>query len=849
MEASPVSLLQKVISWPFRTLAKLPQRRVSRTTALHRWTVELEETNTKLAREIAERKRVEKELRQAEEKYRSIFENAVDGIFQTTPEGQYLSVNPALACIYGYETPEELMRSLTDISGQLYVDASRRDEFVRLLHQHNTVTGFESQVYRLDGKVIWITETARAVRDRSGTLLYYEGIVEDITERKQAEEELQRAKVAAEAAANAKSEFLANMSHELRTPLNGIMGMTDLALDTELTPEQNEYLTIVKDSANSLFELLNDILDFSKIEAGKLDLEPIDFSLRDDLEVAMKALAIRAHKKGLELACHIPAEVPDTLLGDPGRLRQIVVNLVGNAIKFTSQGEVVMHVSVGWKFENEVCLHFTVTDTGIGIAPEKQQLIFYPFTQADSSTTRQFGGTGLGLGISSQLVAMMGGNIWVESEVNKGSTFHFTACLGLRVNAAPQLLGTQDSLSGLPVLVVDDNSTNRRILEEQLTSWGMRPTVVGSGQDALVTLQQAADNGAPFALALLDAQMPQMDGFTVAESIKQNPTLARATIMMVTSGGHPQNAARRRDLGIASYLTKPIRQSDLLNALVTALYNTAAPTRPSFSPLPFLPEPQSPLHILLVEDNPVNQRLVVRLLEKRGHSVVVANNGKEGLAAFAKESFALVLMDVQMPEMDGFAATKAIRQQEESTNTHVPIIALTAHAMRGDRERCLAAGMDAYLSKPLQAQQLFEMIGQLVPSSASAQRVEGEGRSDGGSAGAIFDQQTALAQVEGDQELLQEIVGLFLAETPELQSAIRESIARHDSKALEQAAHSVKGAVSSFGAQAAREAALKLEVIGRDGDLTHAALACAELEREMAHLTRALAGLRGGPEM
>ena len=390
------------MTWPHGTFVQWSQRRDARTAALRQWTTELAQTNAELAREIAERQRVEHELRQAETKYRSIFENAVEGIFQTTSDGRYLSVNPALARIYGYETPEALISSLTDIGGQLYVNASRRAEFARLLQEHSTVSGFESQVYRRDGQVIWITETARAVRDASGALLYYEGTVQDISERKRAEEELQKAKVAAEAAARAKSEFLANISHELRTPMNGIIGMTELALDTALTPEQREYLTIVQDSADALLELVNDILDFSKIEAGRWELESIDFSLRDTLEMALKTLAIRAHRKGLELAYHIPAAVPDALIGDPGRLRQIVVNLVGNAIKFTEQGEVVMRVTVEWHIQNEVSLHFTVTDTGIGIPPDKQQLIFTPFTQADNSMTRRFGGTGLGLAISSE---------------------------------------------------------------------------------------------------------------------------------------------------------------------------------------------------------------------------------------------------------------------------------------------------------------------------------------------------------------------------------------------------------------------------------------------------------------
>ena len=356
MEASVFSLW-RAIDWLHRMLAKQAQRKNPRTAAARQWTTELEETNTELAREVAERKRVEKELRRAEAKYRSIFENAVDGIFQTTPDGHYLSVNAALARIYGYETPEELMTNLVDIGGQLYVNGSRRAEFVRLLHEHNTVSGFESQVHRRDGKVIWITETARAVRDASGVLLYYEGTVKDITDRKQAEEELQKTKAAAEAATRAKSEFLANMSHELRTPMNGIIGMTELTLDTDLAPEQREYLTMAKDSANSLLELLNDILDFSKIEAGKLEPDPIPFSLRDNLEAAIKTLAIRAQKKGLELACHIPVGAPDALIGDPGRLRQVVVNLIGNAIKFTEQGEVVLRLRVEWRTENETALH------------------------------------------------------------------------------------------------------------------------------------------------------------------------------------------------------------------------------------------------------------------------------------------------------------------------------------------------------------------------------------------------------------------------------------------------------------------------------------------------------------
>jgi two-component system, sensor histidine kinase and response regulator len=836
-----ITIFGPVMTWLHGTFVRWGQRRDVRTAALRQWTTELTQTNAELAREIAERQRVEHELRQAETKYRSIFENAVEGIFQTTSDGHYLSVNPALAHIYGYETPEALISSLTDIGGQLYVKASRRAEFTRLLQEHSTVSGFESQVYRRDGQVIWITETARAVRDASGGLLYYEGTVQDISERKRAEEELQKAKVAAEAAARAKSEFLANISHELRTPMNGIIGMTELALDTALTPEQREYLTIVKDSADALLELVNDILDFSKIEAGRWELESINFSLRDTLEMALKTLAVRAHRKGLELAYHIPAAVPDRLIGDPGRLRQLVVNLVGNAIKFTEQGEVVIRVTVEWHFQHEVSLHFTVTDTGIGIPPDKQQLIFTPFTQADNSMTRRFGGTGLGLAISSSLVAMMEGRIWVESAVGEGSTFHFTAHFGVCPEARSHPSYAWDSLRTLPALVVDDNATNRRILAEQLTSWGMRPTMVDGAQAALVALHQAAQQGVPFPLVLLDAHMPSMDGFSVAAQIKQNPALTHAIIMMLTSGGPASDAARCRELGIMSYLTKPIKQSELLNAICTVLHISSVTVHdtPRLSS-PSRTQSQRPLHILLVEDNVVNQRLTVRLLQKWGHSVVVVGSGKEALAAVTRETFALVLMDVQMSAMDGLATTAVIRAQEQTTGTHIPIVALTAHAMQEDCERCLAAGMDAYLSKPLQAPQLFQLIDRLVPGTVSMPETACASTPDG----TVFDRQATLARVKGDREMLQEIVRLFFTEAPALLARIQTAMAHGDGRALERAAHSLKGTVMSFGAQTAGEAALRLEVMGRGGDLTQAAIACTELEREVAHLGHALAVFR-----
>ncbi len=661
----------------------------------------------------------EARLRESEERIRLLLDSTAEAIFGIDSEGNCTFSNPSCAHVLGYDRPSDLLRkNMHELTHHTRPDGRAYPQqecpIDRVMRQGKSVHSDQDVLWRADGTSFpaeyWCYPIWRGDESMGSVVTFL-----DITERKQREEELVQAKEAALAGSRAKSEFLANMSHEIRTPLNGVMGMTDLALETELTPEQREYLETVKMSADSLLTVINDILDFSKIEAGKIDLDADDFNLRDSLEATLKTLALRADEKGLELLCEVAPEVPEVVRGDASRLRQVVVNLVGNAIKFTDEGEVALKAQVEAEDGEDRILHFTVSDTGIGIPPEKQKVIFDPFTQADNSTTRKYGGSGLGLTISTRLVRMMGGEIWVESNAGGGSLFHFT--VRLRVADAKAIeVGTiapPEMLRGVKVLVVDDNRTNRRILEGMLKRWEMKSRLVEDGEEALAQLSAAREAGEPYGLILTDMHMPKMDGFALVERIRQRPELSTATIMMLTSAGHRGDAARCQELGIAAYLLKPIRQSELREAIARVLgareQEGAIPLITRFS-LQDARDPTSVLRVLLAEDNPVNQLLASRLLEKRGHRVVVTANGREALAALEKESYDLVLMDIQMPEMDGLEATAAIREKEKGSGIHQPVIALTAHAMKGDRERCLAGGMDGYLTKPIRLQELDELL-------------------------------------------------------------------------------------------------------------------------------------------
>jgi two-component system sensor histidine kinase/response regulator len=657
-------------------------------------------------RQARERREMETELRTIKEFNENIVNSLAEGIIQEDARGLITFVNPTLERLLGYAAAELIgqhWRKIVDPAEVSRLRSKTRSRGTTIREQ------YESLFRAKDGRAVPVLVAAQTLFS-GGRVRGVLSAVSDITELKRIEKELQQSHEDAQAANRAKSEFLANMSHEIRTPMNGIIGMIELALDANVTAELRDFLTAARASAESLLTILNDILDFSKIEARMIEFEPVPFALHDSLTDIAATLAYVAHKKGLELACQVPPSLPKRVVGDLTRLRQILLNLISNAIKFTEKGEVVLDVQRESQTETEIVLRFSVRDTGIGIAKAKQKDIFNAFVQADGSTTRKYGGTGLGLAIAKQLVEMMGGRISVESEPGRSSTFTFTTRLGLPKSAPPPMAAVEPAvLQNLPVLIVDDNVTNRTILTKMLANWSMSPTAASSGREALRLLRRASARGTPFKLFLVDSNMPDLDGFALVERIKSDPVHAQAPQLLLTSSDRRGDLSRSKEMGVSAYLTKPIRPSDLFDAILMAMGARAAEDRPLITQR-VLQKGKPRYRILLAEDNPINQKVAVHMLERNGHSVVTASDGRKARDLALCGGFDLVFMDVQMPKLNGYQATSQIRRGEKRSGRHVPIVAMTANAMKGDREKCLMAGMDDYLSKPLKLEELLQSI-------------------------------------------------------------------------------------------------------------------------------------------
>ena len=785
---------------------------------------------------------------------RSILHSMGDGVVVADQDGRFLIFNPVAERILGLgaiDAPPTEWTSQYGIFSPETGEPLKLEEIplVRAIHGEATdQVDLLIKSPRLPEGVN-ISVTGRPLEGADGV----EGgvvVFQDTTQRRKAAEAIRQARDEADAANRAKSEFLANMSHEIRTPMNAVIGMTELVLDSELSEVQRAYLKIVKDSAESLLSLINDILDFSKIEAGRLELDHTRFQLRDLLGDAMKTLAVRAHGKDLELACHVAPEVPEFLMGDPYRLRQVITNLVGNALKFTAHGEVVVDVSAEDVTDTEAEIHVAVRDTGIGIPADKLHLLFSAFSQVDASTTRRYGGTGLGLAITRRLVALMSGRIWVESEVGRGSTFHFTA--RFEPDSSPPVPpATPEALKNLRVLIVDDNSTNRIILEEMLSGWGMRPLSLNSAEAALAELRQAVEQGDPYHIVLSDVQMPDVDGFELAAQIKRDQKVHSTVIMMLSSGSGSTDVSRSRELGAVAHLMKPIKPSELLATVAAVMGSLIQET-----PLAAGTEPIRPLKILLAEDSLANQQLALGVLTKWGHTLTIAVNGVQALAEFDRGVYDVILMDVQMPEMDGLQATAHIRERERLCGGHVPIVAMTAHAMKGDREECLQAGMDDYVTKPIRWPDLRRALERVIRpeiepgvepfneegamatavQDAAAPAAGAEAAFQSASAGSpvlplemassssarILDWDEALQAVNGDAALLRDVVESLLTEWPRLLSDLERAAAAEDSKSLRRAAHTLKGSLRFFGHSLALRLAEQAELLAQAGQLAEA---------------------------
>ncbi|MBA4016232.1 MAG: hypothetical protein C0483_03490 [Pirellula sp.] len=828
--------------------------------------------------EIRAREEAAASARTAEEKYRSIFENAVEGMFQTTPDGSYLSANPALAGIYKYDSPAELIRSLDKLDVQLYVEPGRRDDFRTLVERDGMVRDFESAVRCRDGSIIWISENARAIRDAKGNVTCYEGTVVDITAKREAHS-LQAEKEAAETANRTKSEFLANMSHEIRTPLNGVMGMLELLGTTTLNARQKRFLHLAQSSSDTLLGLINQLLDFSKIEAGKLELEKIEFRLHPLVEDLAEVFGHRAQKKGIELACRIRPEVPNSVIGDPERIRQVLVNLTNNAVKFTDLGEVRIEISCEAEEGLQRQVRFAVYDSGIGVPADRRDRLFQPFTQVDASTTRKYGGTGLGLSICKQLVEAMGGAIEYLDRPEKGSIFQFTVPLEIAAEAAPYSRLLPHALRQMRVLAVDDVEANRELLHENFSRWGLTVDTAVDGLDAIEKAKQAATDGVPYRLLVLDRRLPDLDGLDLAERLHAEEAYADTRILLLTSLSDSPDTEELQRLGIFNVMSKPIRQSQLFDAVVEAAERrdvasnaavasslVGAATK-STLPARRCTDGDTSRRILVAEDNEINQMVTEEILRSAGYDCRIVDTGLAALEALDQESFGLVLMDCQMPEMDGFTAVGELRKREAAGRRYaaegpLPVVALTANAVRGDRELCISAGMTDYTTKPIDRIALLSIIARLLPPKAAAEaatvavatvaRAEPPqeftfGKETTASSIAATDdadvESAVLAEAlhvgdllnrcQGDKAFASRLLEKFRSRLPGDFDALRLAAAAGDHETVRSRAHQLKGCAKNLGAQKLGQQVAVIEAEAATGTAMYAEAAVDELRSEI----------------